>query len=201
MHSELRSASYGQRFTPSPAATTSIVVFTTIDGALRQATTGSYEGARMALDVLATRGVPIVLMSYGESGAVEELQRELGLVQPFICDGGSTLYIPRGYFEELDGLTSGDDAWETFHFGVPDPARAVRLLSSLFNVRGEDILTIGFGSDWTDRLLLAAVDVPIIVRDAEHDQRRLLQRFPGAYVTTANGPAGWSEAVLGSGAV
>jgi predicted mannosyl-3-phosphoglycerate phosphatase (HAD superfamily) len=201
MHSELRSVPGTHRLTPPPAAATSIVVFTTIDGALRQSATGSCEGARLALDVLATRGVPIVLMSNGDAASVEHCQRELGLAQPFICEGGSTLYIPRGYFEELDGLTSGDDAWETFHFGVADPARAVRLLSSLFNVRGEDILTIGFGSGWTDRLLLAAVDVPIIVRDEEHDQRRLFQRFPAAYVTTASGPAGWSEAVLGAGAV
>ena len=30
---------------------------------------------------------------------------------------------------------------------------------------------------------------------------KLVQRIPGAYVTTATGAAGWSEAVLGSAAV
>lgn len=183
-----------------PSSSTSIVVFTAIDGILRPES-GSCGDARTALDLLHERSVPVVLLSHDGPGPVQELQAELGLLEPFICDGGATLYIPRGYFEELDGLAAGDDCWEVFHFGVRDPARAVRLLASLFSVRGEDILTIGFGCRWADRALLAAVNVSIIVRDGSDDQERLVRRIPGAYLTTATGPAGWSEAVLGSAAV
>ena len=156
---------------------------------------------RGALNLLIARAIPVVLLSHGDATQVQDLQQELGLMQPFICRGGAALYIPRGYFEELDGLAAGDDTWEIFEFGVRDPARAVRLLSSLYSVRGEDVLTIGFGCDWNDRALLAAVHVPVIVRADSEDQARLLRRIPGAYVTTATGPAGWSEAVLGSTAV
>lgn len=184
-----------------PSPSTSIVVFTAIDGILRQQGQGPCSDARSALDLLLERNVPVVLMSHGEPAPVQELQAELGLLEPFICDGGATLYIPRGYFEELDGLAAGDDCWEVFHFGVRDPSRPVRLLASLYSVRGEDILTIGFGCRWADRALLAAVSVSIIVRDGSDDHERLLRRIPGAYLTTATGPAGWSEAVLGSAAV
>jgi predicted mannosyl-3-phosphoglycerate phosphatase (HAD superfamily) len=145
--------------------------------------------------------VPVVLMSHGDACAVQELQRELALEYPFICDGGASLYIPRGYFEELDGLTAGDAAWEIFQFGVRDPSRAVRLLASLYSVRGEEILTIGFGSRVEDCGLLTAVDVPIVVRQRDADPMRLQRRVPGAYVTSAVGPAGWNEAVLGAAAV
>ena len=180
-----------------PSASTSIVVFTAIDGILRQQGGGPCADARAALELLSERSVPVVMMSHGDPSAVQELQRDLGLLEPFIADGGAALYIPRGYFEELDGLAAGDECWEIFQFGARDPARAVRLLASLFSVRGEDILTIGFGCAWDDRALLAAVSVPIIVRTGSDDHMRLLRRLPGAYLTTAVGPAGWSEAVLG----
>ena len=187
-----------------PSSSTSIVVFTAIDGILRPQhpqERGSCAEVRVALDLLCEREVPVVLMSHGDAEPVQQLQRDLGLLEPFICDGGAALYIPRGYFEELDGLTAGDDRWEVFQFGVRDPARAVRLLASLFCVRDEDVLTIGFGCGWADRALLASVDVPIIVRNDSDDQMKLLRRIPGAYLTTAMGPAGWSEAVLGSAAL
>lgn len=198
MHTELTTGPDGERVHPGSGPSTSIVVFTAIDGILRHPDTGSPGEARVALDLLCARGIPVVLMSHGEPGAVIDVQQALALVQPFIAEGGAVLYIPRGYFEELDGLTSGDETWEIFDFGVRDPLRALRLLVSLFSVRGEDILTIGFGSDWADRALLSGVDVPIVVRQDEADQSRLLRRFPDAYLTMASGPAGWSEAVLGS---
>jgi predicted mannosyl-3-phosphoglycerate phosphatase (HAD superfamily) len=199
MHTELSPGP--ERFVPASAMSTGMVVFTAIDGVLRPDDHGPCDGATTALDLLMVRGVPIVLLSHGGAAAVQDFQTQLGLHQPFICEGGASLYIPRGYFEELDGLTAGDDAWEVFHFGVQDPARAVRLLASLYSVRGEEILTVGFGCSWADRTLLAAVDVPVIVRNQSDDHARLLRRVPGAYVTTATGPAGWSEAVLGAAEV
>jgi predicted mannosyl-3-phosphoglycerate phosphatase (HAD superfamily) len=201
MHTDLTPGRNDESFMAASSVTTSIVVFTTVEGVLRHPGTGSCGEAREALALLATRGVPVVLMSHDEAAALQDVQRELGLDYPFICHGGASLYIPRGYFEELDGLTSGDEAWEIFQFGVRDPSRAVRLLASLYSVRGEDILTIGFGCAPEDCGLLSSVDVPIIVRQPGVDAMRLQSRLPGAYVTVATGPAGWNEAVLGSAAV
>lgn len=200
MHTDLTPGQNDQSFLAS-SAMTAIVVFTTVDGVLRHPLTGSLVEAAESLQLLAARGVPVVVMSHGDAASVQSLQRELGLQYPFICDGGATLYIPRGYFEELDGLTSGNDAWEMFQFGVRDPSRAVRLLASLYSVRGEEILTIGFGSTVEDCALLGAVHVPIVVRQPDADPTRLARRVPSAYVTMAMGPAGWNEAVLGSAAV
>lgn len=176
---------------------TQMVVISAVDGIIRDGC-GSCDEARVALDLLAASGIPAVLMSRGAPGDVQALQRELGLRHPFICEGGAALYIPRGYFMELDGLASGDDEWEVFTFGTPDPTRAVRLLTSLYSVRGEETLTIGFACDWQDRALLAAVDVPVVVRTGSPEQQKLVRRVPGAYLTDASGPAGWCEAVLGS---
>jgi hypothetical protein len=181
-------------------ASASIVVFSTVDGIIR--TSGeSGDECRVALELLAAHGIPVVLVAHGGAGEVQEIQRELGFLHPFVCDGGSALYIPRGYFAELDGLSHGDEEWEVFEFGVRDPARAIRLLASLFSVKEQDVLTVGFACAWKDRALLAAVEVPIVVRTGSPEQERLVRRVPGAYLTEAAGPAGWSEAILGSPAV
>lgn len=178
----------------------SVVIFTRVDGALWEAN-GPCEVARAALLTLVADGIPVVLVSDDHPAEVQRLQRELGLSGPFVCNGGRGLYIPRGYFEELDGLASGDAEWEVFSFPTEDPARGIRLLTSLFSVRCEDLVTIGLGCDWVDRTLLAAVDVPVVVRADGRDQGRLLQHLPHAYLTSASGGRGWSEAVLGSAAV
>lgn len=176
---------------------TQMVVISAVDGIIRDRS-GSCDEARVALDLLAASEIPTVLMSRGGPGEVRDLQRQLDLRHPFICEAGASLHIPRGYFAELDGLTSGDEEWEVITFGAPDPARAVRLLTSLFSVRGEEILTIGFACDWQDRALLAVVDVPVVVRTGSPEQHKLVRRVPGAYLTDACGPTGWCEAVLGS---
>lgn len=93
---------------------------------------------------------------------------------------------------------ASDDQWERFSFDAIAPAAAMRLLGALFLARGHDkILTVGLGCDTSDSAMLAAVDIPIVVRDQRHDQSALLQYVPGAYLTTATGAAGWLEAVVG----
>lgn len=181
----------------APRYARSLVIFTRVDGALRDGSPLSCGLARAALATLLADHVPVVLVSDEDAASVQELQRELGVADPFICDGGGALYIPRGYFESLDGLTAGDDHWEMFSFGGHDPTRAVTLLTSLFAAEADDLVTIGLGCDWADRPLLAAVDVPIVVRNDEKDQRRLLRHLPTAYFTMAAGGAGWSEALIG----
>jgi predicted mannosyl-3-phosphoglycerate phosphatase (HAD superfamily) len=81
--------------------------------------------------------------------------------------------------------------------GVPSPAHAVRLLVSLYRAASTPPVIIGVGDDWRDRSMLREVDAPVIVRNPAVDQSRLLRKVPTAYFTNAEGPAGWSEAILG----
>jgi predicted mannosyl-3-phosphoglycerate phosphatase (HAD superfamily) len=175
----------------------SLVVFTSVDGALRDKT-GSCAGVRPALDLLVAEGIPVVLASHLPAGELMEVERGLGRPHPFICDRGSAMHVPSGYFADLEDLWPGDESWHVLPIGAPDLGRAVRLLATLFQVSGADVLTIGLGCSWADRQLLDAVQVPIIVRSDTADQARLQRRLPGAYVTNAAGPAGWQEAILGS---
>jgi mannosyl-3-phosphoglycerate phosphatase family protein len=81
---------------------------------------------------------------------------------------------------------------------VRDGRAAIRLLISLYRAHWESLIVVGVGDDRTDRELLQEVDVPIIVRNEAVDQTPLLRRVPRAYLTTATGPAGWREAILGA---
>jgi mannosyl-3-phosphoglycerate phosphatase len=57
---------------------------------------------------------------------------------------------------------------------------------------------VGLGDSLNDLELLAAVDIPIVVRNAAGGHtEQLMRSVRGAMVTTHEGPAGWYEAVTG----
>ena len=179
-------------------ASGTLVIFTRVDGLLRQRGASPCELSRDALNALVSTRVPIVLVSDSGTADMRQMQRELGLVQPFISRGGAALHIPPDYFTQPDDVASADDRWEMFSFDTFSPAAAMRLLGALFLSRGHDkILTVGLGCDTSDSAMLAAVDVPIVVRDRHLDQSALLRHLPGAYLTSATGAEGWLEAVVG----
>jgi len=186
-------------------ASGTLVIFTRVDGLLRRGATAPAgrdaapcELSRDALDALISTRVPLVLVSDSGAADMRQMQRELGLMQPFISSGGAALHIPPEYFSQLDDPPAVDDQWEMFSFDTVGPAAAMRLLGALFLAREHDkILTVGLGCDASDSAMLAAVDIPIVVRDQRLDQSALLRYVPGAYLTTATGAAGWLEAVVG----
>ena len=181
----------------SRSSSPSLVVFTGIDGAIRRGADGTCDDVRPALDLLASKDIPVVLASHHSAAALMALVEELGHARPFICDGGAHMHVPSGYFAELQDLWPEEETWHVVPLGAPDIGRAVRLLVSLFQLSGADILTVGLGSSWHDRALLSAVNVPVIVRSDGPDQARLQRTVPGAYLTSATGPDGWQEAILG----
>jgi predicted mannosyl-3-phosphoglycerate phosphatase (HAD superfamily) len=184
------------RVEPRATETGTLVIFTRLEGLLRRCEAEPCEVSRAALESLLLAHVPLVLVSDSSAEDVQAVQGELGFAQPFICDAGALLYIPAAYFSEAAELHR--PSWEVFSFDPPDPAAALRLLCALFIARGHDkILSVGLGCDCSDGTMLAAVDVPIVVRDQHRDQRPLLHHVPGAYLTTATGAAGWLEAVIG----
>lgn len=175
-----------------------LVIFTRVEGLLRERGTAPCEFPSEVVTALLSAHVPLVLVSESNAADVREMQRTLGLVEPFVCDGGHSLHIPPAYFDEMPEAAA-KDGWERFSFGTAGPAAAIRLLSALFLARGhEKILTVGLGCDCRDVPMLAAVDVPIVVRDRERNHLSLLRDVPGAYLTTATGAAGWLEAVIGT---
>jgi predicted mannosyl-3-phosphoglycerate phosphatase (HAD superfamily) len=174
-----------------------MLVLTCVDGALRDSTTGPCSSARTAVQTLNARGIPVVLTSHHSADELLALQQELELHEPFIAECGRQLHIPRGYFVHSPGPV-GD--WEVIELSPPSVARAVEMLMWLYRIAGASPMLIGVGTSWTDHLLLAHVDVPVLVRNASFDQLALRRRFPDAYLTGSTGLAGWREAMFGQAA-
>ena len=174
-----------------------MVMVTSVD-ALRDRRWGSVAAAQPGLERLIASAIPLVLASQGGAPDVVALQDQLGIVHPFICEGGTEVHIPTGYFADPRVPRPATNGWEVVDIGRGRSyAHGLRLLVSLYRCRNRHLIVVGAGADWHDRTLLRHVDVPIVVRDPERPQTRLLKRIPGAFVTQACGPAGWGEAILG----
>ena len=180
----------------------SMVVITAVDESVCTASGDASDDVREAVAVLSSRQIPIVFSSHRPAEAVRELQESLGVSEPFLCNGGGTLYLPTGYFGVLPGFGQRHDGWDVIACASPrrdadESPEALRLLLSLYRMCAGETIVVGVASQWRDRVLLREADVPIVVRcDADH--HRLMRRFPAAYLTEQCGAAGWVEAMLGS---
>jgi len=85
-----------------------------------------------------------------------------------------------------------------FHLlGSSDKGRAVRALSDVLRRRFGALLTVGIGDSENDAPMLAAVDLPVLVRRPSGEPDPAVMRLvPHVRVTSGIGPAGWREAVL-----
>jgi len=172
-----------------------LVILTRVEGLLRAGAARPCDVPQRTLRVLAACQVPLVFVSDSPAQDVRQLQRELGVTAPFICERGAALLVPPD--DDGDGLRARP--WAQHRFVPPDMAAAVTVLREILTVRrGRDILMVGLGCAVSDYGFLAAVDIPIVVRQHDADQASLLHRLPNVYVTRSAGAVGWSEALLGS---
>lgn len=86
------------------------VVFSDLDGTLLALDTYSCEEARPAVEILRSRGIPLVLCSSKTRAEIEHHRRELALDAPFIVENGSAVFIParQGYSMIELGLPVGE---------------------------------------------------------------------------------------------
>lgn len=75
-----------------------IVLFSDVDGVLRDLPTRSIAAAASALEYLSREHIPLVLCSSKTRAELEHIQQELGIRHPFVCENGGATFIPRGYF-------------------------------------------------------------------------------------------------------
>jgi predicted mannosyl-3-phosphoglycerate phosphatase (HAD superfamily) len=147
---------------------------------------------------LCSWGVRLICITNAAADYVRQVQRELRIIEPFICDAGAALHVPSEQLDSVGGDAERERRWDVFKFSPPSRGAAVTLTRDLVIAQGwSDPLTIGVGWDSDDCGILTNVDIPIVVRDSRRDQSVLLRHVPGAYVTSATGLDGWSEALVG----
>ena len=182
--------------TSGPGEPIPLVLFSATDDSLPER--GAPHAAAMlpAVRMLRARRIPLVWISHAPAAVMLAVQADCELCEPFICNGGAYLYVPRTYFGDLGPLGTPAGDWDVVAFTARhDAGRAVQLLASLFRVEEPAAVIVGLAQDTTDGAVLEQVDVPVIVR-SHRDLTALLRTFPDAYLTNAIGADGWREAVL-----
>lgn len=175
-----------------------VIVFARLGDPLSDPSDKSCELPPSAVKLLRGLEARLVLVSALPADYVRHVQRDLRITEAFVCDGGAELHVPPSYRGETDRQDAAAD-WDVFRFNPPNKAAAVIFLRDLFvGLGSRDILTIGVGCDFDDYGVLAAVDIPVVVRDLMKDQSGLLRYVPKAYLTHATGVDGWAEALAGS---
>jgi len=74
-----------------------LLVFTDLDGSLLDHETYSYRESKPALDVIRERQIPLIFVTSKTRTEVEQLQNEMGILEPFIVENGAAVYFPYGY--------------------------------------------------------------------------------------------------------
>ena len=191
-------SAYRHHSSSDPGEPIPLVILSATDDSLPERGTSGAAAMQRAVRMLGARRIPLVWISRAPAAAVLAVQADLELCQPFICDGGAYLYVPRGYFGDLGPLGTPAGDWDVVAFTARhDAGRAVQLLVSLFRVGAPAAVIVGLAQETTDVAVLEQVDVPVIVRSSHRDPTALLRTFPHAYLTNAVGADGWREAVLG----
>lgn len=83
---------------PAELEEKSMVVITDLDGTMLDQRTYSYEQSLVAITRLRAGKIPVVFCSSKTAAEIIPLQHELGLKDPFICESGGAIYLPRKYF-------------------------------------------------------------------------------------------------------
>jgi mannosyl-3-phosphoglycerate phosphatase family protein len=80
------------------------VIFTDLDGSLLHPNTYSFQEAMPALELIRTRGIPLVLCSSKTRAEMELYRKRLHNTDPFIVENGGGVFVPTGYFPNVAGM-------------------------------------------------------------------------------------------------
>ena len=95
-----------------------LLVFTDLDGTLLDHHNYSWDAAIPALDELNQRSYPLIINSSKTKAEIIRLREGIGNNHPFICENGTVIYIPKGYFGITDPVTDDDSEFIAHNFGI-----------------------------------------------------------------------------------
>jgi mannosyl-3-phosphoglycerate phosphatase len=107
---------------------TNQVFFTDLDGTLLDHRTYAWTAARPALEALARRQQPLVIVTSKTRAEVLPLLRKLERREPFVVENGGAIYVPSGYFPfPIADAARAGRGWQRVALGTPYP----RLVAAL----------------------------------------------------------------------
>jgi len=154
-----------------------IVIFTDLDGTLLHPRTYSFEEAKPALDIIRSRGIPLVLCSSKTRAEIEAYRKRLNNGHPFISENGGAIFVPTGYFPfAVEGEARG--AYIASILGAPYDTIRKEFIHLRENLK---TAVKGFG-DMTVRevaeLTGLAVEEAVLAKEREFDEPFVFESKP-----------------------
>lgn len=146
------------------------LIFTDLDGTLLDRDTYSWAAAKPALELVARKGIPWMLVTSKTRAEVDYWRAKLGNHHPFVVENGGAVFIPSGYFGSAMSGQANRDSYDVIEWGTPYAQLAGCLhgaaLSSGCRVRGF--------CEMTAETLAALCDLPleqaVLAKQREYDE-------------------------------
>ena len=167
-----------------PAETNgNLVVFTDLDGTLLDHANYQWSAAQPALEELARRGVPLVMVSSKSRIEILSLLRNFGRRDPFVVENGGAIYVPVRYFpfaiEEAELSTGG---WWRISLGTQYRKLVEELEAA---ARAVEVPVLGFSQ-------MSPSELADFAEFGIADARRALQReFDEAFLIVSGDQRAW----------
>ncbi len=97
----------------------SLIFVSDLDATLLHEETYGFDEARPLLRFLREKWIPLIPASSKTRKEMEEVQADLGVPGPFICENGSAVVIPSGFFPEPVPGAVVKDGREILELGRP----------------------------------------------------------------------------------
>jgi mannosyl-3-phosphoglycerate phosphatase len=171
-----------------------LIVITDLDGTLLDQRTYSYALSLPALRRLQAKQIPIVLCSTKTSAEMLPLWRELELKDPFICESGGAIYMPRAYLKvpvadlktagPFDVLQLGADVLR-LRAALAHAARECQVtLRSFGQMNVDEIAALtGLAPEQALRASQRQYDEPFLVQSGDAERLSAMLRAQGLTVT------------------
>lgn len=120
-----------------------IIIFTDLDGTLLDHNDYSFEDARPSLESIKRKSIPLIITTSKTRKEVENLQKILGIKEPFIVENGGGIFFPGGYqgFKIKNSLPR--PPYTIVELGKPysEIRRFIKRVGDQFGIRGFGDLT------------------------------------------------------------
>ena len=146
------------------------IVFTDLDGTLLDPITYSYNQSLNAVNLLQTKGVPLIFCSAKTRAEQEAYRRKLGIRDPFIVENGGAIFIPENYFSFPFDFHKVTPGYTTIELGTPYE----QIREALKRIERETSITIkGFGDMSAEEIAKdsgLSLELAALAKQREYDE-------------------------------
>ncbi len=108
-----------------------IAIFTALEGTLLDTKTNSWTIAAEAIEKIKEKNIPLVICTKKTRAEVEDILSAMRVSHPFIVEDGAAIFIPYGYFEEVES-TREDENYQIIEIGASS-SKLKNILDFLIN--------------------------------------------------------------------